>query len=148
MEIPIALLADYANVSQEGKLNVMGIFGRILAQTIPWVHPQMQIVFTMVATPAEAGSERTLKLVLLDADGNQVIGIGAQFVVPEPPIPGKAVEINQVLTLNGVAFPHEGDYAFEILINDDSKRTIPLQVVRMTPEEAPPDVETEDQPGG
>lgn len=28
MEVPVALLADYANVSQEGKLNVMGIFNR------------------------------------------------------------------------------------------------------------------------
>lgn len=131
MEVPIALLADYANVTQEGKLNVMGIFGRILARSIPWQHPQMQIVFTLVASPAEAGSERRLKIVLMDADGTEIMGLEAQLVVPEAPVPGKRIEMNQNLMLAGVIFPHEGDYAFEILIDNDAKCTIPLQVVRM-----------------
>ena len=29
MELTLALLADYANISREGKLNIMGIFEQI-----------------------------------------------------------------------------------------------------------------------
>ena len=35
MQVPLAVLADSANVSQEGKLNIMGIFTQINAQSLP-----------------------------------------------------------------------------------------------------------------
>lgn len=44
MEVSLALLADYANVTREGKLNLLGLFDRIDARAVPWVHPQMQLV--------------------------------------------------------------------------------------------------------
>jgi hypothetical protein len=45
MQVPLALLADHANVSAEGKLNLMGAFDVINARRFPAVHAQMHLVF-------------------------------------------------------------------------------------------------------
>ena len=44
MHVKVALLADYSNVSREGKLNILGIFDTIYAPTFPTTHPHMQLV--------------------------------------------------------------------------------------------------------
>src|SRR5215217_3944288 len=44
MEVKLAVLADYANVSQDGKLNIMGIFQEINAPSLPFPLPQMFLV--------------------------------------------------------------------------------------------------------
>ncbi len=42
--IEYALFCDYANVSMDGKLNMSGIFDRIMTEQVPAVHPQMFVV--------------------------------------------------------------------------------------------------------
>ena len=49
MRVPLAVLADYANVTTDGKLNIMGIFNRIFASALPVVHPQMRLVMRFQA---------------------------------------------------------------------------------------------------
>ena len=51
----MAVLADEANVSQEGKLNLMGIFDRIAAAEFPVVHPKMVFAFRVEADFADSG---------------------------------------------------------------------------------------------
>lgn len=47
MQVPLAVLADYANVTADGKLNIMGIFDIIYAPQVSFVHPQMQLVMKL-----------------------------------------------------------------------------------------------------
>ena len=51
MELTLALLADYANISREGKLNIMGIFEQIFALSFPAVHAQLQLVLRLESSP-------------------------------------------------------------------------------------------------
>lgn len=44
MDVNLALLADYANVSQDGKLNIMGIFQEVNPPVLPFALPQMYLV--------------------------------------------------------------------------------------------------------
>ena len=53
MQVKLALLADYANVTAEGKLNILGIFDRINVVGVPAVHPQMHFILRLEAHPAE-----------------------------------------------------------------------------------------------
>ena len=46
MRVALGVLADYANVSAEGKLNIMGVFQIVNAVQFPHVHPQMHLVLT------------------------------------------------------------------------------------------------------
>ena len=127
MEVPLALLADYANVSQDGKLNVMGVFDRIFAREFPAVHPEMRLVMTFAAGPAEKGSEKQIELKLLDADGMVKLHLTTQLTVPaESPDP--TVQANHIVRLTGLVFEHPGRYQFSILVNGDEKKVVAFTV--------------------
>ena len=65
MDVTLAVLADYANVSQDGKLNIMGIFQEVNPSEIPFVLPQMYLVLSLTAGPAEVGLARNIRIPLL-----------------------------------------------------------------------------------
>ena len=123
----LALLADYANVTKEGKLNLLGLFDRINAPNLPWTHPQMQLVLSLEATPAEWDSSKNVEIKLLDADGKPKLTIGSDLKVPRGQS-GRNVIVNSIIAINNLRFDTEGDYAFHILVGGDDKKTIPLRV--------------------
>ena len=127
MEVTLALLADYANVSKEGKLNLMGLFSGINAPILPWTHPQMQLVLSFEASPAEYDMMKTVEIKLLDADGNAKFALSSDLKVPREKS-GRSVSINTIIAINNLRFDAEGDYAFHILIGGDDKKRIPLRV--------------------
>lgn len=130
MEIALSLLADYSNVSKEGKLNILGIFDRIYAQSVPATHPQMQIIMTLEADSMESNRDHVLEVELIDADGNKLFSISGHLKFSPPP-PGEQVRINHCIQLNNVRFDHFGSYAFKILINNEVRKSVPLSVVEM-----------------
>ncbi len=127
MEVSLALLADYSNVTREGKLNLLGLFDRINAPALPWTHPQMQLVLSFQASPAEYDMMKTVEIKLLDADGNTKFTISSELKVPREKS-GRSVPINTMIAINNLRFDTEGDYAFHILIGGDDKKTVPLRV--------------------
>ena len=127
MEVKLALLADYANVTAEGKLNLMGIFDVINAPSLPWTHPQMRLVLTFEANPAEWDTQKKVQIKLLDADAHEKLTMGADLKVPRGQ-PGRNVSINSIIAINNLKFDVAGDYAFHVLIGEDDKKTIPLRV--------------------
>ena len=129
MDITLLLLADYANISQEGKLNVMGIFDRISVQSLPAQHPEMRLVMRLSASPAEKGQQKSVEVKLIDADGNANLTAAASLVVPSE-APQLTIEIVNILTLVGVRFAKAGSYAFHVLINGDDKGRVPFTVVQ------------------
>jgi hypothetical protein len=130
MEVTLALLADYANVSQEGKLNVMGVFDHIWAKKFPAVHPEMRLVFRLEAGPAERGTEKVIEVKLLDADGKVLQHLKGQFTVPaESPYP--TIDIDQILRFATVSFEKPGDYTFHILVGGDEKGKVSFSVERL-----------------
>ena len=52
MDVTLALLADAANVSQDGKLNILGIFNGLGAAAFPATHPSMHLVLRFEASRA------------------------------------------------------------------------------------------------
>lgn len=46
--IEFAVFCDHASVTMDGKLNMNGIFERIMAKQVPVVHPQMFVVSKLV----------------------------------------------------------------------------------------------------
>jgi len=55
MKLTLFLAADYANITREGKLNVMGIFNDIYARTFPARHSSMHLVAKLGAELGEYG---------------------------------------------------------------------------------------------
>lgn len=130
MEVKLAVIADAANVSQEGKLNILGAFNVLFAETAPARHPEMVLVLNLEASPAEAGRDKALEIRMLAADGESVGGMKAEFRVPDPKKPGRPIQMQSVLRLNDVSFPRFGDYGIHVLINEEEKAHIPLALVK------------------
>ena len=128
MEVKFAVVADFASVTSDGKLNILGLFDQINPQGLPFVLPLLYIVVVFDAGIAEAGSNKNLRTVLMDADGRQVFENAMEFTLP-PPLPGQTkIVVNQVLAVAGLRFEKPGAYQFSILIGDDEKRSIGLTV--------------------
>jgi hypothetical protein len=130
MNISMALLADCANISQEGKLNIMGIFDRVNAKSLPVVHPQMQLVITIEADRAEAEKEHRIEIQLIDSDGAKLFGIEGQMKFATPS-PGERIKINYTSQLNNVKFDRFGTHEFKILINNEVRKSVPLIVAEV-----------------
>ena len=129
MDLNYILAADYANVDRDGKLNVMGIFNEISAREFPVVHPEMRVIVSLAATPAEAGVERHFAVKLLDEDGQEMLEWARDIKVP--PYQGKPIIMNQILRFVGVGFPKAGEYAFNCLVDNDYKGRAPIYVVQV-----------------
>jgi hypothetical protein len=123
-------LADYANVSREGKLNILGIFDRINASSVPALHPQMQLVMTLEADRGDADKEHRIEIEMIDADGAKLFSIGGNLKFGPPP-PGEHIRINHVVQLNNLRFEHFGNYDFKIFVNKEVRKSVPLSVVEV-----------------
>lgn len=126
MQVKLALLADYANVTAEGKLNILGIFDRISVREIPAVHPQMHLVLRLEAHPAERNLSHAVQIRLYDPDGDTVFDVNGD-IVPQGQA-GQTIATNQILTLNNLQLSKSGGYTFVVLVNNDVKSEIPLGV--------------------
>ena len=128
MEVAFALLADAANISREGKLNILGAFDRIYGTKFPLQWPRMVLVTRFEASAAEYGSEKSLEIVTLDADGKRLGSASGKMKIGTGQS-GRQIKINHVLPM-GMTFPAPGQYSIEILVNGEPKATVPLDVVQ------------------
>ena len=129
MELTLPFLADAANLSDGGKLNVLGIFNQIYSDTFPYRHPSMTCVIRFTANPAEFGKPKEVELTIMDSDGKPLGTLRGETTVPMSP-GGKRAYVELILGLNGIPFERPGDYEFAILVGGEQKGSIPFEVVQ------------------
>lgn len=56
MHVSFALFADAANLSQEGKLNILGVFDALHVSQFPAVHPRATLVLRLKGTREDVGA--------------------------------------------------------------------------------------------
>lgn len=62
MHVSFALFADAANLSQEGKLNILGVFDAVHVGQFPALHPRATFVVRLKGSPPDVGThEMTLQ---------------------------------------------------------------------------------------
>jgi hypothetical protein len=127
MDVTLAVLADGANVSREGKLNLLGIFDTIFARAFPITHPQMQLVLRFEADPGESGSRRDVEVQLVAPDGRVLFRLPGAMTVQQRAT-GDRVRMDQILTLNNVQLEHPGRYRFHVVVEGQVAAVLPLLV--------------------
>jgi len=142
MHVKLALLADYANVTSEGKLNILGIFDRINVSELPAVHPQMHLILRLEAHPAERDRVHNVEIRLHDPDGGTVFEVKGDLV-PHGRT-GETIATNQILTLNNLQLTTPGGYTFVVFVDNDLKSELQLGVEVGTPAGADPPFSTQD----
>lgn len=131
MNLQLAVLADAANISQEGKLNILGQFDTIYATEVPAVWPLMWFVAKVGISEAD-GSHHRFELRVLDDDGQLI----APVVVFEgesgpSPIPGTLGGGNLVIGIRSAKFSDYGTYTFELRGNSQLLSETQLHVRRV-----------------
>jgi len=91
MYCSFALFADAANLSQEGKLNVLGVFDALHVASVPAVHPRATLVVRLKASPDDSGTH-ALALAWIGPGGEEIWSSNGEVEVHAPP-PG-SVEVD------------------------------------------------------
>ncbi len=129
MEVKLAVLADFASISREGKLNIMGIFDEMNPPSLPAGLPIFYIVVSYSTGPVEFETEKKLEIALQSEDGNILLKIEQEAHIPRPPRPGTRGTVNVVRALVGLGFEKAGTYEFVMSVDGHPDRyTIPFRI--------------------
>ena len=131
MEVRIAVLADYASMSQGNKLNILGIFSNINTENVPAVHSNMKLITSFEFESTEAGT-KNFTIELVNEDGREIFSLNGQLHFEGNP-DGHSTVVNQILDLNNVIFPEFGDYEFTVSFDGETASRIPVSVTMPSP---------------
>lgn len=128
MDIDLALLADAATVDSAGKLNILGVFDRLGADSFPARHPRLSLVLRFTAGLPEAGTHQ-VDISLRDPEGDEVVHMDGEMQLnPGGGGATDAIRVPHVLNIDGLVFPRAGRYAFDVSVDGDHHVSIPLMV--------------------
>lgn len=84
MHVSFALFADAANLSQEGKLNILGVFDTVHVGQFPALHPRATFVVRLKGTPADVG-DHDMVFRWINPQGSELWSTSAQLAIQAAP---------------------------------------------------------------
>jgi hypothetical protein len=84
MHISFAVFADAANLSQEGKLNILGVFDAVQVAGLPTIHPRTHFVVRLKANGDDTGEHKLTFRWLSPFDEELWSSTGEMSVAPSP----------------------------------------------------------------
>jgi hypothetical protein len=131
MIVSFALFADAANLSQEGKLNILGVFDAVQVGQMPAVHPRAHLVVRLKGTPEDVGVHR-IALRWMNPAGTELWSSEGQVELAPPPQAVIEVDIPLIATID-LPLDVPGSYEMQIAVNDERRADVPLQVRSVAP---------------
>jgi hypothetical protein len=134
MHVSFALFADAANLSQEGKLNILGVFDALQVASLPAVHPRAHLVVHLKGSGADMGAH-TVGFRWLSPAGQELWSSSGDLNVGAPP-PGVLEMDLPLIAQFDLPMDAAGSYTMAIAI--DGAPTIDVGVhVRTAAQMAP-----------
>lgn len=131
VKIQLAVLADSANIAQDGRLNVLGIFNTIYAPSVPVTHPQMYFAMIYLLEENDRGNPIHIGVVCHDPDGAPLFGFESDVVIPlDAPLGPSSPQVIQIQLLQ---FERLGNYKFVVSINGQEEAVVPLHLTQHPP---------------
>ncbi|MDQ2688431.1 MAG: hypothetical protein M3Y28_11260 [Armatimonadota bacterium] len=128
MKCDIAVLADAANVSREGKLNICGIFKNIYSAQLPLQWPIMVMALQLGFDKSEKGKQHTLGVKLVGPDGKAIQQLPDLNIDIAADTPGEMPGLPITLNLINVGLATYGVYRFELTANGDALGEVVFEV--------------------
>ncbi len=126
MHVSFALFADAANISQEGKLNILGVFDALQVASLPAVHPRATMIVRLKALPDDVG-RHTLAFGWVTPGGDEVWSSAGDLEVGAPP-PG-ATELDvPVIAAIDLPIQEAGTHVMRVSLDGDLCAEIVLHV--------------------
>jgi hypothetical protein len=129
IEVKLVALADAANTTGDGKLNLLGMFDIIWGPELPVVWPQMSFV-AQLKISAALGPKLQFQLRCVTEDGHlhgPVLDIRVEMGGGK--VSGVAPNLPIVLGIQNAVFPAHGTYSFELWRGDDRVCTTDVHVL-------------------
>ena len=118
MHADLIVFADAANVTAEGKLNILGEFNVIFFPNVPGTWPLMSLVLRLECTTAEGPIHR-LALRFVDEDGQIVSpNFESEINFGQPFRPGMPHRLQLIVPIGNSVYPRFGTYELEVLIDN------------------------------
>lgn len=132
MKVLLLKFCDFAGRLDGGKGCLVGMFDTIGGIQFPLTHPTFYICVEFEFDPFEAGSMAKIKLVLMDEDGHEMMGIEGEFSVPKP-MHGRPATMFETFRVDGMTFPKPGAYRLDVLHNGEPIAAARLSLVQGSP---------------
>lgn len=126
MQVAFALFADAANLSQEGKLNVLGVFDALQVGSIPAVHPRAHLVVHLKGTPTDVG-RHTVTLRWVNPQGSELWTSTGELNVGQPPSGVTEMDLPLIAQID-LPIDAAGGYRMTISLDDRQNTEVPVQV--------------------
>jgi len=126
MQVDLALLADYAAVTNDKKLIAAGIFSSIRGRELPVVHSRMYLALRVRVIGGEADQHHfTVRLV--GPDGAVVMDLSGPFEVQRADRT-KDATLPLVIDIAGQQFEKWGPHSFDIYVDERFVERVELEV--------------------
>jgi len=126
MHIAFALFADAANLSQEGKLNVLGVFDALQVGTLPAVHPRATLVVRIKGGRTDVGAH-ALGLRWVNPSGIELWSSVWELNVSGLPTGVEEMDMPLIGTVD-LPLDVPGEYAMRVALDDEPVAALALQV--------------------
>lgn len=126
MRVRYALMAEYANVTGDGKLNVMGVLDRLFAYHFPATHRELVVVNSLEIDNEDDGTTQQIEIRVIDPEAHSMAQVGGQLNV----VGGKQV-FNQIHVFQDLEFQGPGLYQVLVMINGVTVSTLDLELVQI-----------------
>jgi hypothetical protein len=138
VQINFAHLCDYALVSKDGKLSVIGIFSGIVVRDLPATHPRSFLAFEIELKPAEVNRPVKVRIDCVNADGGQLFSAALEMKIEGPGRIRDRPRFSQVVGIDNLHFVQSGDYNFNFWLNENLAFELAFEVKVAAPPAAPP----------
>lgn len=126
MHISFALFADAANLSQEGKLNILGVFDALQIGALPAVHPRATLVLRLKADHEDTGVHG-LAFGWVGPDGNEIWSSSGEVEVGAPPPGATEVDIPVIAAID-LPIQQMGTHSMRIELDGELRSELYLHV--------------------
>lgn len=130
MQVTFALFADAANLSQEGKLNVLGVFDALQVGSLPAVHPRAHLVVHLKGTATDVG-RHTVTLRWINPKGSELWTSTGELNVGQPPAGVTEMDLPLIAQID-LPIDAAGAYQMAVFLDDQQSTRVPVQVRTMT----------------
>lgn len=115
MQVSFALFADAANLSQEGKLNILGVFDSVHVGQFPALHPRATFVVRLKGQPSDVGSH-DMSLQWVNPRGTPLWSSSAELAIQGAPSLSGEMDMPVIVQID-LPLDIVGDYAMIIDID-------------------------------
>lgn len=126
MYVSFALFADAANLSQEGKLNILGVFDALSISTLPAVHPRATLVVRLKADITDAG-RHALAFSWENPAREEIWSSAGELEVGQPPTGAHEIDIPVIASID-LPINEAGAHTLRVDLDGEPRAELTLHV--------------------